>query len=113
MTDKPCDADEAKADEANESEANEASEAKADEAEAKVNDAIEAVVTKAIEANAIDEIVADDESIVINEANDSYNVADGVLDNQLAELEKLDAANEAIVSNEAGQADVVNKSDLF
>ncbi len=28
---------------------------------------------------------------------------DGVLDNQLAELEKLDAANEAIVSNEAGE----------
>ncbi len=48
---------------------------------------------------------------MINEADDSYNEVDGVLDNQLAELEKLDAANKAIVSNEAGEADAVNKSN--
>ena len=34
---------------------------------------------------------------------DSDDEANGVLDNQLTELEKLDVANEAIVSNEAGE----------
>jgi hypothetical protein len=82
----------------------------ANEADAEADEAVEAIVTKEIEANAIDEIVADNEAIVINEADDSYNEANGVLDNQLAELEKLDAANEAIVSNEAGEADAVDKS---
>ncbi len=41
---------------------------------------------------------------------------DRVLDNQLAELEKLEAANEAIVSNEAGELSdlvVTNKDDLI
>jgi hypothetical protein len=103
VADKPGDADEAKADEANKAEA--------DEADAEADEAVEAIVTKEIEANAIDEIVADDKAIVINKADDSYNEANEVLDNQLAELEKLDAANEAIVSNEAGEADAVDKSN--
>ena len=42
---------------------------------------------------------AANEAIVANEAADSDDEANGVLDNQLAELEKLDAANKAIVSN--------------
>ena len=37
-----------------------------------------------------------DEAIVANKADDSDNEADGVLDNQLTELEKLDEANEAV-----------------
>jgi len=44
-------------------------------------------------------------------ANEADDEANGVLDNQLAELEKLDAPNKAIVSNKAGKTDVVNKSD--
>jgi hypothetical protein len=48
---------------------------------------------------------AANEAIVANEAADSGDEANGVLDNQLAELEKLDPANEAIVSNKAGEAD--------
>ncbi len=41
---------------------------------------------------------------------------DGVLDNQLAVLEKLDAANEAIVSNKAGELSelaVTNDDELI
>ena len=49
--------DEAKADEANE----------ADKADTEANDAIEAIVTEEIEVNVIDEIVAADEAIVIDE----------------------------------------------
>jgi hypothetical protein len=115
VADKPGDADEAKANEANKAEAY--------EADAEVNEAVEAIVTKEIESNVIDEIVAADEAIVIdeviavneailigkviavdeailddaaneaivaNEADDSDDEADGVLDNQLAELEKKD-----------------------
>ena len=47
---------------------------------------------------------AANEAIVANEAADSDDEANGVLDNQLAELEKLDAANKAIVSNKADDA---------
>ncbi len=68
-------------------------------------------MTKEIEANVIDKIVTADKAFVINEADYSYNEADAVLDNHLAELEKLDAADEAIVSNEAGEADAADKSD--
>ena len=68
---------------------------------------------EAIEADADEMDDAANEAIVANTADDSKNEADGVLDNQLAELEKLDAVNKAIVSNEAGEADAVNKSDLF
>jgi hypothetical protein len=113
VADKPGDANEAKA--------NEANKAEADEADAEVDEAIEAIVTKEIESNVIDKIVAANKAIVIdeviavdeailidkviavdeailddaankaivaNEANDSDNEADGVLDNQLTELEK-------------------------
>jgi hypothetical protein len=47
---------------------------------------------------------------------DSDDEANGVLDNQLTELEKLDVANEAIVSNEAGELSelaVTNDSELI
>ena len=114
MTDKPGDDDEAKADEANEVEADEA-DAKVDEAvevivtkeiESNVIDEIiaadEAIVIDEViavdEAILIDEVIADEaildnaanEAIVANEADDSDDEADGVLDNQLAELEKKD-----------------------
>jgi hypothetical protein len=52
-----------------------------------------------------------DKAIVANKANDSDNEANGVLDNQLTELEKLDAANEAIVSNKAGEAGANDATD--
>ncbi len=37
-----------------------------------------------------------DEAVVANKANDSDNEADGVHDNQLTELEKLDEADETV-----------------
>jgi hypothetical protein len=46
-----------------------------------------------------------------NEAIDSDN-EDGVLDNQLAELEKLDAANEAVVSDVAIEANAANEAHM-
>jgi hypothetical protein len=44
-------------------------------------------------------------------AIDSDN-EDGVLDNQLAELEKLDAANEAVVSNVAIEAHAADEAHM-
>ena len=58
------------------------------------NDTIEANdFNDAIVANKAKEA---DEAIVASEADDSDDEADGVLDNQLTELEKLDEANEAV-----------------
>ena len=54
---------------------------------------------------------AANEAIAANEANETDNEAHGVLDNQLAELEKLDAANEASASNRAGEADANNATE--
>ena len=54
------------------------------------------------------------DAIRANVSIDSDNEADGVLDNQFNELEKLDAANEAIVSNQVilvDKADVANKTN--
>ena len=115
MTNMPGDADEAKANEANEAEANEA-DAEVDEAvDAIVTKEIESNVIDEIiaadEAIVIDEVIAVDEAILIdeviavheaildnvankaivaNKADDTDDEADGVLDNQLAELEKKD-----------------------
>jgi len=50
------------------------------------------------------------------EAVNSDDEANGVLDNQLTELEKPDAANKAIVSNNAGELSelvVTNNDDLI
>ena len=58
------------------------------------NDTIEANDSNdAIVANEANEA---DKAIVASEADDSDDEADGVLDNQLTELEKLDEANEAV-----------------
>ena len=120
----PVEADEAEAYEANDAEANEADEAivsnefkanvigeivAADEAIVidkvvavdvanvavdEANDTIEANDSNyAIVANEANEA---DKAIVASEADDSDDEADGVLDNQLTELEKLDEANEAV-----------------
>ena len=113
MADKPGDADEGKANEANKANADEA-DAEVDEAvEAIVTKEIDSNVIDEIvaadKAIVIDEIIAVDEAILIdevivadkailddaaneaivaNKADDSDDEADGVLDNQLAELEK-------------------------
>jgi hypothetical protein len=115
VADKPDNADKAKANEANKAGADRA-DAQVDEAvEAIVTKEIESnVIDKIVAADeaivigeviavdeailidkviAVDEAILDDaanEAIVANEANDSDNEADGVLDNQLAELEKKD-----------------------
>ena len=58
------------------------------------NDTIEANDSNnAIVANEANEA---DEAIVASEADDSDNEANGVLDNQLVELEKLDEPDEAV-----------------
>ena len=108
VTGKPAEAEEAEADEANKAEAY--------EADAEANETGGAIVADEIKANVIDKIVAADEAILIdeviavneailddatndaivaNEANEA-NEAIVVLDNQLAELEKLDETNEAV-----------------
>jgi hypothetical protein len=50
-------------------------------------------------------------AIAANKANEANNEAHGVLDNQLAELEKLDVANKASASNRAGEADANNATE--
>ena len=124
VTNKPAEADEAEAYEANNAKANEADMANvSNEFEANVIGKIIAadeanVIDKVVAVNeanvAVDEandtikandsnnaIVANkaneaNEAIVASEADDSDNEADGVLDNQLTELEKLDKADEAV-----------------
>ncbi len=67
-----------------------------------VNEANEAIVSDKIEVNVISEIFAADKSIVIdkvaavNEANVAVDEDNGLLDNQLAELEKLDEADKVV-----------------
>ncbi len=102
--------------EANEAETDEANKAKADEADAEANETGGAIVANEIKAYVIGKIVAADEAILIDEViavdevvlddanNDAIvankaNEADKAIvvrDNQLAELEKLDDADEAV-----------------
>jgi demethoxyubiquinone hydroxylase (CLK1/Coq7/Cat5 family) len=66
---------------------------------------------------------ASNEAIVTNEANEAKDEAHGMLDNQLAELEKLDVANENIekvsrineanATNEAVASDVAIETDAI
>jgi colicin import membrane protein len=114
---KPNKADKAKADDANKAKADEADKAIATE---EVNKAIKPTfrldqqVDEANDAKAdeTDEAIGASVSVeVINSDNE-----DEVLDNQLTELEKLDAANKAIVSNEAGELSeltVIDNNELI
>jgi hypothetical protein len=89
--------DEAKADEANQ----------ADEADAEVTDAVEVIVTKEIEANVINEIVAAEQVIVIDEV---FAVDETILDDAANKAIVVDAANEA---NEAFVADDADGAVLY
>ncbi len=55
---------------------------------------------------------AANKAIAVNKANEADNEAYGVLDNQLAELEKLDTANDASASDRDGEADANNATEV-
>ena len=130
LTDKAADAtevngaDEAhvadKPNEADKTEVNEANKAK--NVTKEVNKAVEPMIWQGQQVNEANDATAGETNETIGvgvsvEAVNSDNEADGVLDNQLTELEKPDAANEApIVSNNAGELSelaVTNNDDLI
>jgi hypothetical protein len=111
VADKPNEADKTKVNEAN----------KAKNVTKEVNKAVEPMIRQGQQVNEANDATAGktNETIGVGvsvEAINSDDEADGVLDNQLTELEKPDAANEAIVSNDAGELSelaVTNNDDLI
>jgi hypothetical protein len=100
---KPDEADKAKDNNADKAEANEANKAIATK---EVNMAIEPMFRQGQQVDEANDAKVDETNEAIGaglsvKAVDS-DVEDEVLDNQLAEFEKLDAANKGIVSNKAG-----------
>ncbi len=97
---------------ADKAEANNANDAKADEANEaiatkEVNEAIEPMFRQGQQVDEANDAKADETNKAIG-AGVSIKVVDSdiedeVLDNQLTKIEKLDASNAAIVSNEAGE----------
>jgi hypothetical protein len=102
--DKPDKADKAEVNDVNKAKANKADKAIVTK---EVNKAIELIFRQGQQVDEANDAKANktNEAIKAGVSVEAINSDDGdeVLDNQLAELKKLDAANKAIVSNEAGE----------